>query len=78
MDVKSTNLLRRRLTLLPRTTLHIRLLPRSVPLILRRRVKHIEMLLAARPNLEDAGHVATAVTVIRCGPYSRETVVVQD
>lgn len=54
------------------------LLLRSIALILRRRIKDIEMLLAIRPNLEDTRHVAASIAVVRRRPDGRELVVVQD
>jgi hypothetical protein len=71
-----TTHLRLRGTLL--TIRRLRLLPRSVPLVLWRGVKHVKMLLPAGTDFQDRGHVATPVAVIRGGPHGREAIVVQD
>lgn len=52
------------------------LLLRPVPLVLRRRIKHIKVLLPVRPNFEDTRHVAAPVAIIRCGPDGRQLVAV--
>lgn len=54
------------------------LLLRPISLILGRRIKHIKVLLAVRPDLENTRHVATAVAIVGRGPDGREFVVVED
>lgn len=54
------------------------LLLRPISFILRRRIKHIKVLLPVRPDLEDARHIAAAVTIVGRGPDGREFVIVED
>jgi hypothetical protein len=54
------------------------MLLRPIPLILRRRLKHIKVFLSPRSNLQYTREVSTSVTVIRGGPDGREFVIVED
>ena len=51
---------------------------RPISLILGRPIKHIKVLLAVRPNLENTRHVAAAVAIVGRGPDGREFIVVED
>jgi len=62
-----------------RRRLHLLLLLlRAIALVLGRGVKHVEVLLAVRADLEDARHVAAPVAVVGRRPHGRQLVVVQD
>ena len=62
------------LTVLVRLVL---LLP-PMQIILRRRIKHIEVPVPLIANLEHARHIPTPIAVVRCAPDGAQPVIVQD
>ena len=50
----------------------------AIPLILRRRLEHIEERLTVRPYFENARGVATPIAIVRGAPYGRQSVLEQD